>query len=190
MIKIVRIVVTLGKARVWDRGEIWWGVTLLGPPQGSFCPVWYCLSQKNETKQRKALFSDERMERGELLFPADGGRGCFIKFSAVGRGEGGVLPGPHRGLLGVPDHSAGLQTPCKQPAATTTLKSGVTPRAFASVLWAGCLHYQLCSEVLGARPLHVAPNEHRKLDKARWKRKKKVRFYFITQILFLFSSHY
>lgn len=92
MIKIVRIVVTLGKARVWDQGEIWWGVTLLGPPQGSFCPVWCCLSQKNETKQRKALFSDERMERDELLFPADGGRGCYIRFSAVGGGRGWSSP--------------------------------------------------------------------------------------------------
>ena len=161
--------------------------TLLGPPQGSFCPVWCCLSQKNETKQKKALFSNERMERGEPLFPADGGWGCIIRFSAVGRGEGGVLTGPQRGLLGVPDHSAGLQRLCKQPAAATILKSGVTPGAFASVLQAGCLHYQLCFEVLGARPLHVAPGEHLKLDKAQRKRKKKkVRFYFITQIVLLF----
>ena len=36
----------------------------------------------------------------------------------------------------------------------------------------------------------MAPSEYLKLDKAQWKRKKKVRFYFITQILFLFSSHY
>ena len=164
--------------------------TLLGPPQGSFCPVRCCLNQKNETKQRKALFSDERMERGELLFPADGGRDCIIRFSAVGRGEGGVLTGPHRGLLGVPDHSAGLQRPCKQRAAATILKSGVTPGAFASVLWAGCLHYQLCSEVLGARPLHVAPSEYLKLDKAQWKRKKKrldfillPRFYFYFPVI-------
>ena len=105
----------------------------------------------------------------------------------MGRGEGGVLTGPQRGLLGVPDHSAGLQRLCKQPAAATILKSGVTPGAFASVLQAGCLHYQLCFEVLGARPLHVAPGEHLKLDKAQRKRKKKkVRFYFITQIVFLF----
>lgn len=61
----------------------------------------------------------------------------------------------------------------------------------ADVSCAATSHWELWSEMLGARPLYLAPWKQMKLDEAQRKGekklKKKVRFSFTTQFLFLFS---
>lgn len=86
----------------------------------------------------------------------------------------GVLPGP-------------AQLCCSQ-LQITVLGVAICPQLHtiypAEVLGAALSHLELWCEVLGAKPLDVAPCEQVKLDKAQGK---KVRLYY--QILFLFPEN-
>lgn len=144
----------LGKARVLNKGEIWW-VTLLGPPTRVLLPSVVLLEPKDKTKQGK-LCSLMKEWRGWAALPSWRWRGCYIRFSAVGRGEGGDFPRTTtEACLGFQITVLGtetLQTIC----CCHHLKEWCHTRSFCKCpLEAGCLHYQLCSVkcwVQGLRP--------------------------------------
>lgn len=117
-------------------------------------------------------------------------RSCFIGISFIrislyeSPEWGGAEFSPRSSFCCSQDHRAFLRKAC---GCCLELHSTHNASALALTAWAGLRpSCSLTGPSTGRRPLHAASYEQMKLDEAQRKRKKKVRFNFITWDLFLF----
>ena len=139
---------------------------------------WRFKRKKKRSKGKLYSFIKERRDTSSTsivwaLSLEGSRRGCFTGISSEGRGRGS----------GVRGGAVLLTLPTSEPVSHAVSVGGPPPPS-----WSAGAAFSL-SEAPRARPLLAAPCEQVKLDEAQRKRNKKVRLYFITHILFLFSRN-